>query len=624
MRRLGILAVVLTLLVAAPASADTFTVTTTNDGGSCAGMACTSIRAALVAAATPAFPGADTIVVPAGTHQLVNQGSGGGELDVTTDVTIRGAGARVTSVAGSGQGPVFSIAGATVTISGLTITGGDGFQTGGNLSNGGGSVTLDHVRVTGGRSGQGGGIANTNGTMTIEHSLIDNNDLTDGDSSGDGGGILNIGQGGPATLTVRDSTVGGNVALGDGGGISSQSGQFAATTTLERVTVAGNRSSSGAGGVVVAGAGSFTVRASILDDNVTVPVSGGTTETNCGTPSPISGGANVVGTGECGFAAGGDMLNTNAQLSAVLVPRGGQTDVFELSATSPAINRAGACGGADQRDLLRPQGGLCDSGAFEVDQAPDTQLVATPPTFAFSSSSEPGVRFECRLDRPTRTGTPFACVSPASFADLPPGSYTLVVRAIDGTGNADPTPAAAAFVIQAPRPNAGKSVVVNRVRGTVRVKVPGGRFVDLSRITEIPDGSVIDTRKGVVVLVFEPRAGAKIQRAKFYDGLFKADQRGRIMELVLVETLARCRNANDAGAAARRKARRLWGDGKGRFRTKGRYSSATVRGTKWLTKDSCAGTLTRVRKGKVAVRDFSKRKTINLKKGQGYLARPKP
>ena len=258
-----------------------------------------------------------------------------------------------------------------------------------------------------------------------------------------------------------------------------------------------------------------------------------------------------------------------------------------------------------------------------MDQPPDTQLVAAPPTFTFSSS-EPGVRFECRLDRPTRTGTPFACSSPASFPGLPPGSYTFVVRAIDGTGNADPTAAAAAFVVQTPQPKAGRTVVVNRVRGKVLVKVPGGRFVDLSRITEIPDGSIIDTRKGVVVLVFRPRPGAKTQRAKFYDGLFKADQRGRIMELVLVEKLAKCQQQGDASAAARRKKRRLWGDGRGRFRTSGQYSSATVRGTKWLTQDSCAGTRTSVRRGKVDVRDFVRKKTIRLKKGQAYLARPNP
>jgi hypothetical protein len=625
MRRLGTLVAAITLLTAAPASAATFTVTTTNDGGVCMGTSCPSIRAAIVAATQTTE--ADTIVVPAGNHQLVNQGTSGGQLDVDTSVTITGAGARSTTVAGSGSGPVFSIGSATVTIAGLTVSGGDGFQTGGNLANSGGTVLLDHVRVTGGRSGQGGGIANTSGSMTIQSSLIDGNDLSDGDSSGDGGGILNIGQTGPATLTVRDSTVTGNIALQDGGGISSQSNQFAATATLERVTVARNRSSAGSGGLAFAGAGSFTVRNSIIDDNLTVPASTAAFESNCGTPSPSSGGGNVVGSApvgapQCAFAASGDVVGADALLGP-LGNQGGQTDVLPLLAGSPAINRAGACTGADQRDLPRPQGGACDSGAFEVDQPPDTQLVAAPPTFTFSSS-EPGVRFECRLDRPTRTGTPFACSSPASFPDLPPGSYTFVVRAIDGMGNADPTAAAAAFVVQTPQPKAGRTVVVNRVRGKVLVKIPGGRFVDLSRITEIPDGSIIDTRKGVVVLVFRPRPGAKTQRAKFYDGLFKADQRGRIMELVLVEKLAKCQQQGDASAAARRKKRRLWGDGRGRFRTRGQYSSATVRGTKWLTQDSCAGTRTSVRRGKVDVRDFVRKKTIRLKKGQAYLARPNP
>ena len=147
--------------------------------------------------------------------------------------------------------------------------------------------------------------------------------------------------------------------------------------------------------------------------------------------------------------------------------------------------------------------------------------------------------------------------------------------------------------------------------------------MNLNTLTEIPDGSLVDTRNGTVRLSFQPRAGAKVQTAKFWDGIFKVDQRKKIMELALVEKLAKCAQQGSASAAARKKkSRRLWGDGKGRFRTKGTYSSATVRGTKWLTQDSCAGTLTRVRKGKVNVRDFVRRKTIRLKKGQQYLARP--
>ncbi len=157
----------------------------------------------------------------------------------------------------------------------------------------------------------------------------------------------------------------------------------------------------------------------------------------------------------------------------------------------------------------------------------------------------------------------------------------------------------------------------------MRVKRPGGKYVNLNKLTEIPDGSLVDTRNGTVRLSFQPRAGAKLQTAKFWDGIFKVDQRKKIMELVLVEKLAKCAQQGSASMAARKKkSRRLWGDGKGRFRTKGKYSSATVRGTRWLTQDSCAGTLTRVRKGKVNVRDFVRKRTIRLKKGQQYLARP--
>jgi hypothetical protein len=67
--------------------------------------------------------------------------------------------------------------------------------------------------------------------------------------------------------------------------------------------------------------------------------------------------------------------------------------------------------------------------------------------------------------------------------------------------------------------------------------------------------------------------------------------------------------------------RRLWGDGKGRFRRRGRYSAATVRGTLWLTEDRCDGTLTRVRRGRVSVLDFARRRTVVVGQGRSYLAK---
>src|SRR5207247_4357183 len=66
--------------------------------------------------------------------------------------------------------------------------------------------------------------------------------------------------------------------------------------------------------------------------------------------------------------------------------------------------------------------------------------------------------------------------------------------------------------------------------------------------------------------------------------------------------------------------RRLWGKGKGRFKTRGRYAAAAVRGTWWLTADYCDHTVVSVKAGVVAVTDLVKRKTVLVRAGQSYTA----
>jgi ferric-dicitrate binding protein FerR (iron transport regulator) len=73
-----------------------------------------------------------------------------------------------------------------------------------------------------------------------------------------------------------------------------------------------------------------------------------------------------------------------------------------------------------------------------------------------------------------------------------------------------------------------------------------------------------------------------------------------------------------------RSGRRLWGrDRGGRFRTHGKHSHATVRGTRWLVEDRCDGTLTRVTAGSVVVRDTVRGKRVIVRAGERYLARPR-
>ena len=58
----------------------------------------------------------------------------------------------------------------------------------------------------------------------------------------------------------------------------------------------------------------------------------------------------------------------------------------------------------------------------------------------------------------------------------------------------------------------------------------------------------------------------------------------------------------------------------GQVPDEGRYAAATVRGTKWMVQDSCAGTLVRVTQGVVSVRDQVRSKTVTVRAGKRYLA----
>jgi DNA-binding beta-propeller fold protein YncE len=174
---------------------------------------------------------------------------------------------------------------------------------------------------------------------------------------------------------------------------------------------------------------------------------------------------------------------------------------------------------------------------------------------------------------------------------------------------------------QAPVPDLGETLVADPVAGTVRVRLAGRRrFVPLESVRELPLGSTLDTRRGRVEVATERRRRGRFQRGVFYGGLFKVRQRADtrfLTDLVLGGALTSCPQGS---ASAARGSRKLWGNADGRFRTRGRHSSGAVRGTRWLTVDRCDGTLTVVREGTVAVRDFTLDRTVLVDAGERYLA----
>jgi glucose/arabinose dehydrogenase len=202
-----------------------------------------------------------------------------------------------------------------------------------------------------------------------------------------------------------------------------------------------------------------------------------------------------------------------------------------------------------------------------------------------------------------------------------------------------------------PPPVLGKKVNVQLVRGRVLIAVPAGsarsgsaraaqkglKFVPLKGSQQIPVRSFLDTKRGTVRLISATRTQSRgIQSGEFSRGLFQVLQSGKRSARGLTElrlkgsSFRRCRRTSrakkkKASSSARRRSkrviRRLRGNAKGRFRTRGRYSSATVRGTIWTTTDRCDGTLTKVSRGRVAVRDLRRKKNISLRRGKSYLAR---
>jgi hypothetical protein len=187
-------------------------------------------------------------------------------------------------------------------------------------------------------------------------------------------------------------------------------------------------------------------------------------------------------------------------------------------------------------------------------------------------------------------------------------------------------------------PSLGKTLGVAAVSGTVTATSPSGAPLDLDAAKIVPTGTVIDARAGTVELKTALDRKGATQTGYFWGSEFEVRQnataRGMVQLILHGGDFAGCKATNKAtarAAASKRKpskkkpSRSLWGsDDHGRFQTRGRGSVATVRGTRWLTQDTCAGTLTRVVAGAVAVRDLHSGRTTLVKRGHQHLARITP
>jgi hypothetical protein len=205
-------------------------------------------------------------------------------------------------------------------------------------------------------------------------------------------------------------------------------------------------------------------------------------------------------------------------------------------------------------------------------------------------------------------------------------------------------------------PIPGKTFDARVVSGEVFIKYPPGKappatrgahaaqasgFVPLKGAVNVPIGATVDAKKGTLAVTAAANRLGKTQTSNFYAGIFQVKQTlSKKKPVAKSSTLttdlilkgaspSTCKSRAAAARISKKKSKKpskkvlgdLWGDGKGKYRTVGKHSAATVRGTKWLTRDRCDGTLTKVVRGIVSVRDFTRKKTIKVRAGHSYLAR---
>jgi len=180
-------------------------------------------------------------------------------------------------------------------------------------------------------------------------------------------------------------------------------------------------------------------------------------------------------------------------------------------------------------------------------------------------------------------------------------------------------------------PERGHYVVIEPVNGRSSYTLPGAQAATrLVRRTVVPVGTIVDSREGLVGVTASTDDAGGTQNGTFRDGVFQILQRPdqAIVDLVLRGgSFPHCDGSSCDTAASRarvsavRRIRRLWGSAHGKFRTRGRYACATIRGTNWLVEDRSNGTFVRVRKGVVVVTDHGLQHDVVVREGETYFAR---
>lgn len=342
--------------------------------------------------------GADEIIIPPGSYDLSLAGASEnanvtGDLDIASDITIRGHRASDTSLSAGQIDRLFHLVASdiTVVIDRLTLTLGraPSGEHGGAILMGDTGSALSNITLTVqdsivsssstvGSADDGGAIASKrigspdclDCTVNISGSTITGNLSADR-----GGAIYNNGN----QLTITNSTISGNTSVDDGGGLET-TGSFN-SFVCNNCTIVDNTSGENGGGVDMGSVAPKIFHNSIVANNS----SGDAANADCEGTSDITINYSLLeASGGCTFAGSNNELGSDPDIGPLADNGGKGTTTHALNMASPAIDTGelSGMGGClahdgstidrDQRLALRAmgagQGGSgCDMGAYEFD-----------------------------------------------------------------------------------------------------------------------------------------------------------------------------------------------------------------------------------------------------------------
>jgi hypothetical protein len=408
-----------------------------NDGNSClsVGSPCATIKAAIGKALDD-----DTIEVATGIYTdtgtevvLINKNitlSGGWDAAFTTQNGM-------SSIDGQ-----HAMRGATVngglvaTIERFIIQNGGGDNGEGYGIYNLGTLTLNKINAYGNVRA----VRNNGGTLTINDSAFTNN----GGIQTCGGGIFNA----PGTVTMNNSTISGNASSSTYcAPISGLATTAGGTVALNNVTITGNIN----GGIWSYPANATSLQNSIIAGNKSS--AGGFVDCY---PGDVlnSLGYNLIGAAQCTLNnTGSDQVGTpGSPIDPLLRPLTGSPAYHPLYPASPALNAGNpavpgsggnACLATDQHGITRPEGSVCDIGAYEGYATVVASVVRANPNPTNASTIGFTVTFSENVTgidtiapfsdfAVTTTGVTGASIATVSGSG---STYTVTVSTGSGSGN---------------------------------------------------------------------------------------------------------------------------------------------------------------------------------------------